>query len=141
MDPTANLFEMKNIGDEIIVDASGKNITRGSCESENSEYIWHTHPNISKYYPSLEDIQKVLKNKNITIQSNIYTQYGYWIIKIKNENKLNLKIYDYSNVITPLLNNFYWKTEKGRAYNENEVNYLCMELNRLLPCTIEFISF
>jgi hypothetical protein len=76
----SNLQEIK-----IIKVSDGPNILktgRGSCDYGiwgNKRCIWHTHPMISKVYPSDEDIVKVLLNSNINI-SIIFSLWGIWEI-------------------------------------------------------------
>lgn len=54
---------------------------RLSCIPPNAPTIWHTHPRISKFYPSVEDMCKVLKTTNQTTKSLIYTAVGMWTIE------------------------------------------------------------
>ena len=60
---------------------------RGSCQhSKYSSVIWHTHPNISLPYPSMEDILKVIKPRNdsgLISTSYIFTSIGIWSIQGK----------------------------------------------------------
>ena len=72
-----NLLIIDSIGDWEIEEDS----LRGVCKySRYSKYIWHTHPISTKFYPSPEDIRKVINNDVIT-DSYIFTPFGYWIIK------------------------------------------------------------
>jgi len=64
---------LNGIGDEI--DASGD----GVCSHASySNIIWHTHPDsVKRYYPSIEDVVKILKHSEIT-ESYIFCKYGLW---------------------------------------------------------------
>jgi len=64
---------LNGIGDEI--DASGD----GVCShSSYANIIWHTHPDsVKRYYPSIEDVVKILKHSEIT-ESYIFCKYGVW---------------------------------------------------------------
>jgi hypothetical protein len=42
--------------------------------------IFHTHPHNSKPYPSIEDIVKLLKHRDIVCRSFIATSWGLWTI-------------------------------------------------------------
>ena len=50
---------------------------RASCSGPNARKIWHTHSHVSKYYPSFEDINSVLKRQEIE-DSYIYTVFGFY---------------------------------------------------------------
>lgn len=49
---------------------------RRQCSAPAYPVIWHTHPNRSKAYPSVEDINKVVKHS--TTRSLIFTAHGVW---------------------------------------------------------------
>ena len=55
---------------------------RASCIPPNAPIIWHTHPQTSKFYPSVEDMRKVIKNSINT--SIIFTIVGQWTITCAN---------------------------------------------------------
>lgn len=69
--------------DELVIDENS--IVTGQqnvCEHNYySDYIWHTHPYREKYYPSVEDILKVMKNQGRIVRSWIFTKYGFWTIE------------------------------------------------------------
>ena len=80
--------------------------------------IWHTHPYISKGYPSAEDIVKVLKNANI-LTSIIFTIWGIWQLDFSKsypelaEETIKKQWINYIDTkISPPL---YFGTEKGRV--------------------------
>jgi len=113
---------------------------RANCtyEDYNESIIWHNHPKTSKFYPSLEDIVKVFKMKNKKLHmSFIYTHVGYWRLeKIKNVEVTK----ELSSSINYWLDWLYFKTERGRTYNEEAVNHMTTNLNKLLE-TILHIEF
>jgi hypothetical protein len=107
----------------------------------NYPIIWHTHPSTSKYYPSITDIQKVLKYS--TKHSFIFTKYGYWLISCPNIYKgIKGVPHDIKNRILTIhtsdpltlsifkiLKNFYKNTNKGREYSIKEIKKLIIQLN------------
>jgi hypothetical protein len=65
---------------------------RGTCTNHEEKLyavIWHTHPYISKYYPSVEDLIKVKKirahGQPISL-SFIFTSIGIWIFNSSGNN-------------------------------------------------------
>ena len=113
--------------------------SRLSCNFEKySEVIWHSHPAIAKYYPSVEDILKSIKIKNDEIKSSfIFTSFGYWqldtIQHFVDENNIN----EIKNNINEILTTFYHSSNRGRKYNINSVAILMQELNTLLQGYLE----
>jgi hypothetical protein len=106
--------------------------TRLSCDYEKySNIIWHTHPRISKFYPSIEDIEKVIKIRpeNIIKDSYIVTNFGVWRLSAINYIEIdeNIKL-----DITTILNQLYNNTNRGREYESNAVNTAINDLNDLL---------
>jgi len=73
--------------DSVGTSVGGDIKTRGSCQhSIYSSIIWHTHPNISLPYPSVEDILKVIKPRTkpeLITTSFIFTSIGIWSIQGK----------------------------------------------------------
>ena len=73
--------------DDVTIGPNLTNGARGSCihnEKDLYSIIWHTHPNESKFYPSVEDIitTKKLRRGNVNIKlSVIYTSIGVWLIE------------------------------------------------------------
>lgn len=114
-------------------DAAGppkKEGERASCHGPNSQKIWHTHPHVSKYYPSFEDINSVLKRAEIE-DSYIYTVFGFWHLHYTGE-KIILDEERKKN-IKDALDFFYGVTGRGRDYNITEITNLIIEINLLLP--------
>lgn len=90
-----NIEEQYN--DELILvyESKGQSISqnrRGSCYHKRySKWILHTHPFISKAYPSGEDIVKVIKHEIIK-NSLIVTSWGIWHIrKLRDRKNLDLE--------------------------------------------------
>jgi len=70
---------VKNKTENYILRSTGPSTGRRQCQLQrNYKGIWHTHPNISKAYPSVEDLLKPIKHS--TIISKIFTEYGTWTI-------------------------------------------------------------
>lgn len=134
---TVNLHEKANNLDEL----------RHNCNFEYyDKIIWHSHPKVAKFYPSLEDILKSIKLKNLQIIfSYIFTQFGFWTLYSKNhidvsdENHIDVSD-ELKNKINELLNKLYFSTEKGRIYNDKSVYRFINEMNTLLAGTLQ-ISF
>lgn len=109
--------------------------SRGTCNQVKAPIIWHTHSIASKYYPSIEDINKVLKYPEINT-SYIYTWYGYWKLDYKGKRILtDIEI----QVINDILARFYNDTKKGREYNSDAINELVSSINVAIGA--EFISW
>jgi len=100
--------------------------------------IWHSHPNKEKFYPSLEDILKIIKLKNKQIKySYIFTEFGFWILKSINHIDFDTKM---TTSIRHLLDTLYFKTDNGRVYYEESVNEFLYNINYLLRDILQ-ISF
>jgi len=111
----------------------GKKDSYGRLYCANKKYdkiIWHTHPKLSKYFPSTEDILKILKNSNIN-QSFIFTSFGYWALYYYGELPEH-KINDKTINIKRINDLFYFKTQKGREYNKDEIDIYISNLKRLI---------
>uniref|UniRef100_A0A6C0CZR6 JAB domain-containing protein n=1 Tax=viral metagenome TaxID=1070528 RepID=A0A6C0CZR6_9ZZZZ len=84
----------------IIKNNTGPNvkIERGSCTYKHGyrRCIWHTHPYISKSYPSPEDLLKVLKHPDNIKISILFTAWGIWEISLTDRENID------SNIITHL---------------------------------------
>jgi|SRR3989304_2551058 len=88
---------------------------KGECESRYRKYMWHTHPSVSKAYPSATDIIKVIKNE-VIITSIIFTVWGIWEIhSVKKSPNLSLeKRQSMNKHINELSELVYLITDKGR---------------------------
>ena len=89
--------------------------------------IWHTHPNTSKYYPSLEDILKVLKHEIIYF-SYIFTQYGYWTMYFEGAYK-HVADPKFIKFVEDVNNKFYFESGNGREYNSKAIDYYVNKLS------------
>jgi hypothetical protein len=101
--------------------------SRGTCNQVKAPIIWHTHSSSSKYYPSIEDINKVLKYTEINT-SYIYTRYGYWTLNYSGERILTDSEIQ---VLNEILRQFYINinTANGREYNTVAINDLVGSIN------------
>jgi len=112
------------------VDAVGKTIKgRNSCiHPRYGQYIWHTHSETMKGYPSGEDIIKIIKKRELYFQirsSIIFTSWGIWEIFSKNKVTINPNMQKYIiKMISPLWNGIYHITKRGRTYYPKINNFL-----------------
>ena len=93
------------------------------------QVIWHTHPLHSKYYPSYQDILKIIKHININ-QSYILTSQGFWILSYRgyiNEWE------QYIDKLQKYLNAFYGFTSGGRHRIEKAEKWLKYKIETLIP--------
>ena len=102
---------------------------RASCHGPNAKIIWHTHSHVSKYYPSFEDINSVLKRQEIE-DSYIYTVFGFWHLHFFGVIILDEKKETY---IRKLLDHFYSKTNTGRHYDIEQIEKLIRKINIAVP--------
>jgi hypothetical protein len=103
--------------------------SRGTCIQMKAPIIWHTHSSASKYYPSIEDINKVLKHHKINT-SYIYAEHGYWTMHYSGERILTDR--EQREISTEILDQFYNNTKKGRDYNRRAINELVGSINRAI---------
>jgi hypothetical protein len=84
-----------------------------------SDYIWHTHVNGSKSYPSAEDILKVLKRRKKPLKAQlIFSEWGIWETSatvFREFNDIGKEI----KAIEKISEDLYNRTERGRAKNVN----------------------
>ncbi len=99
--------------------------SRGTCNQVKAPIIWHTHSSASKYYPSIEDINKVLKYSEINT-SYIYTRYGYW--RLNYSGKRILTDSEKRQISTDI-DQFYNNTKTGREYNMGAIDDLVGSIN------------
>ena len=113
----------------ILVETNQGNIIsngkRGSCQYDSyGKYIWHSHPNISKGYPSMEDIQKSLKLRNtdvIQVQI-ILTSWGIWEIYTGNKKHITPEIQDRLKSFKLNINSWlYSKSLKGKQLPQDKI--------------------
>ena len=105
---------------------------KDTCQhSSYSKYIWHTHPENSKGYPSVVDIVKVIKNRSIISKSFIFTTWGIWCVSA-NPSHLNAKVLE--NIKKDLENylaDIYFATKKGKVLtNEHIVKKIINSISR-----------
>ena len=103
--------------------------------------MWHTHPSISKYYLSLEDILSILKHST-NKKSIIFTEYGIWELEYREYIKFSPhhKLDEFTKDIQPILDRFYHKIKvhnnnisivgKRIRYNHSETLQLAEDLNK-----------
>lgn len=103
---------------------------RKSCQTrEYSKVIYHTHPNTSKFYPSVEDIMKIVKAKNKKIMcSIIFTKYGIWEIIRKNFQESIEEKNDEIEELRNILYKIYYANENGRKIKNLKGIYESIEL-------------
>ena len=109
------------------------------------------HPSLliyEKYYPSVEDILKVMKNQGRIVRSWIFTEHGFWTIEYDGDEPDteyeafreegyeptflgNMLLNEYPRVIDGdgfidrANDQFYNSTQRGRQYNNNVIwNYI-----------------
>jgi hypothetical protein len=112
---------------------------RNSCTFQGYEQIiLHNHPD--KYYPSREDIDKVLKNKHRNIrESYIACKFGIWRFVVEPDNKLtDSELETLKPQGKHALDDFYRHTVKGREYNEMAVEILCQEIYEIYGIRLDF---
>ena len=89
--------------------------TRNSCKTKgNRKMIYHTHPFVSKSYPSIEDILKIIKLKNKIIKvSIIFTRWGIW--ELHCSKKIDKIPKEIINDVDKQLTNIYHNQNKGKG--------------------------
>ena len=112
---------------------------RDSCTYERYDHIiLHNHPN--KYYPSVEDIEKVVKNTNMKIrESFIVCKFGVWRFVVEPENKMPEGVFEGKREDTKRVSDkFYYATDNGRKYNPEAIQILCDEISQIYDILLEF---
>ena len=101
-----------------------------SCNTRvNYPIVWHTHPTVSKMYPSLIDLFKIIKYSSHT--SIIFTIHGYWVMRLDG----SIADFDDSDssffvkLINTHLTTFYESTGGGRVYNKTAINTFVHNIN------------
>jgi hypothetical protein len=133
------------IDEQIGTSRGGRSVCR---HKRYSQFIWHTHPQHGKYYPSAEDIIKIMKNNHKIQRSWIFTTYGYWTmeytgdhIHVNNDGSSYLydmllneypRVVNGSGIIDEINDWFYEETNRGREYN----NYMIWEYINALESNI-----
>jgi len=108
---------------------------RANCNYDDylDPILWHNHPSTSKFYPSVEDILKVIKSRrdpevNIRV-SLIFTNFGYW--QLESINRVT-NFDEYKHNIQRILDQLYHNTGKGRIFIPDPVTNCIVSLNMLL---------
>ena len=112
---------------------------RDSCKYERYDHIiLHNHPD--KYYPSVEDIEKVVKEKNAKIrESFIVCKFGVWRFVVEPENKMPESVFEGKREDAQRVSDkFYHATGEGRKYNPEAIQTLCDEIYRIYGSRLEF---
>jgi len=130
-------YILSNVGS-----SQADSVGRKFCDyGRDYQNLWHTHPRPLKYYPSKEDLVKVLKRD--VVSSEIFTAFGKWEIlceeicddELREELKEKLK---------PILDGFYHKTKKfvlidgkyakkgGIVYNREAIEILITDITALM---------
>lgn len=114
---------------------------RAMCQyNKYDNIIWHTHPNTSKYYPSLEDILKILKH-DIIFYSYIFTQFGYWILHFSGT-FAHVENPSFHEHIRDNNSRFYFETGRGREYNREAIEKYTQNLMKIIPgFEVEFYNY
>ena len=102
-----------------------------------TKYIWHTHPNISKSYPSVQDLFFTLrKTPNISI---IFTKWGIWELYAGKKYNITKENIDYfrRKYIDDILAKIYFGTGKGKVdvLNKDQLSVVLEQtknLNRIM---------
>lgn len=120
------------------------NRIRGSCTIDGYYFhIWHTHPKSSKYYPSWEDIIKVIKHE--IISSHIYTAHGYWILtclqNISKRDNFNQTKREFEEFYNDLSSKFYHMTNRGRTFNYNAILDFIQGVNYFMKNYLKLDTF
>jgi len=115
---------MSEDGKTIINITNGKTDRQGRkmCEHEEHRVNYHTHPAVSKSYPSGEDLVKIIAQRkepgppspSIEI---LFTKWGIWqmIAVVKTERDASERRRMAERITKKVLDPFYHDSEKGRA--------------------------
>ena len=111
--------------------------SRKHCRYEyHNKFIWHSHPTSSKFFPSLEDILKIIKHARIEY-SYIFTTFGFWTLRSIEHIEIDDSLRER---IDEMLTMLYHTTSRGREYNAESVATFISKINELLGGILE-ISF
>lgn len=133
--------------DSLVIDrmsiVTGTKIGQKACQHLfYSRFIFHTHPYTSKFYPSLQDMQKILKQSKIEY-SVIFTGLGIWVLKLSgsfseeliNSEKIKFTIKKANDIL-------YSKTDGGYKFNKQAVNeYIEILQKKFKKLQIKFYSW
>lgn len=106
---------------------------RGMCQhSKYTKYIWHTHTNIHKGYPSAEDIVKILKWRanDFPRVSVLFTPWGIWeIFTVQKVTIPEYRLQQILNDISHAFDGLYHITEKGMGMIKNIEEFIGSTIN------------
>jgi hypothetical protein len=112
---------------------------RDLCTYERYDHIiLHNHP--GKYYPSVQDIEKVVKNTNMMIgESFIVCKFGVWRFAVKPKNKMPKDVFEGKRKEAQRVSDiFYHATGEGLKYNAKAIQTLCKEITDIYGSRLEF---
>lgn len=96
-----------------------------------SEYIWHTHPIVSKAYIGSHDLIDVLKKhkaKDYPHVSLIFTVWGIWEFYAKNKQDFTERqIETIKKCVNSNMEKVYYSTDKGRGKLSSDSLQLLLE--------------
>ena len=123
-------LQIQNYGPEI------EQNQRGSCtNSFYTPFIWHSHPNSVLFYPSVEDILKIIKDRKKDVyikKSVIFTEYGIWLLSTKKYIS-DEEVFKYLSIKINKVNDWlYYKTNKGRELHMESVYKYMKDIDFIL---------
>jgi hypothetical protein len=104
---------------------SGRSLCKHNRYAWHSKYgphIWHTHRNEGKYYPSVEDIEKVIKRRSIEksfifVSSNSGSseekQIGMWVLHCNFDIRRNTRVTSGESRLIRGVNDAFYESTKG----------------------------
>ncbi len=160
------IFDKIDILGEKILSLNMDSLSRGKAKSEREramcnykegfhhDYLFHSHPILSRSYPSMEDIKKVLKSKSIMV-SAVATRWGLYTIKPTSQSRRIANKWDeneyFSKEIRKLVdkigimeNKIGYKNGNLRFITtdeERELQNIILSLNKLTHLEIQFCSW
>ena len=126
---------------------SGRSLCKHNRYAWHSKYgphIWHTHRNGGKYYPSVEDIEKVIKHKRIEksfifVSSNSGSsekkQIGMWVLHCNFVDRGHTRVTPEDSRLIRGVNDAFYESTKGnderggRYFNVGAIRKYKNELN------------
>ena len=109
---------------------------RGSVMIDYNPIVWHTHPSIAKYYPSVEDVCKVLKKHNgiETYVSIIFTVHGVWVLSnfVKPPPDPDADSLLREAIEDEINSHFYENTNEGKDYNAEAIKTYLKNIKTLM---------
>ena len=160
------IFDKIDILGKKILSLNMDSLSRGKEKSERAmcnykegfhhDYLFHSHPILSRSYPSIEDIKKVLKSKSIMV-SVVASRWGLYTIKPTLQSRTIAHKWDekaseyFSNQIRKVVdligimeNKIGYKNGNLRFITkdeEHELQKIISSLNKLTHLEIQFCSW